>query len=223
MSTLVLFCFDYIDPESPENKRCISIIKGIVIVRRNAGINTTFRIRRQVAGCEIDRALKAVKENGKVVTVAAHGSSSSIFESDVDSTTYLVSASTLLVPLIKGLGGSATIMYCSSLELSSICARLLILLVSVGSITWKRLELKIMVDPSTPLPSQSDEKSQSSTQPKRRRTIRLKDLTISRSVDQRLSIQFDMSTGKVLGDNRVRFTSFIALLGRSKISILIDK
>ncbi|WVY90048.1 hypothetical protein V8G54_035562 [Vigna mungo] len=33
--------------ESPENKRRISIIKGIVIVRRNAGINATFRIRRQ--------------------------------------------------------------------------------------------------------------------------------------------------------------------------------
>ena len=28
---------------------------------------------------EIDRALNAVKENGKVVTVAAHGSSSAIF------------------------------------------------------------------------------------------------------------------------------------------------
>ncbi|WVY95156.1 hypothetical protein V8G54_034244 [Vigna mungo] len=40
--------------ESPENKRRISIIKGIVIARRNAGINTTFRIRRQVAGVGIE-------------------------------------------------------------------------------------------------------------------------------------------------------------------------
>ncbi|WVZ13823.1 hypothetical protein V8G54_011389, partial [Vigna mungo] len=35
--------------------------------------------------------------------------------------------------------------------------------------------------------------------------------------------KFDMSTGKVLGVSRVRFTSFVALLGRSKVSILIDK
>ncbi|WVZ22267.1 hypothetical protein V8G54_000811 [Vigna mungo] len=75
-----------------------------------------------------------------------------------------------------------------------------------------------MADPSTPPPSQSEDKSQSSTQPKRRRATRLKDLTISRSADQRLPIQFDMSTGKVLGDNRVRFTSFVALLGRSKLT-----
>ncbi|WVZ17512.1 hypothetical protein V8G54_010494 [Vigna mungo] len=80
-----------------------------------------------------------------------------------------------------------------------------------------------MADPSTPPPSQSEDKSQSSIQPKRRRATRLKDLTISRSADQRLPIQFDMSTGKILGDNRVRFTSFVALLGRSKVSILIDK
>ncbi|WVZ24868.1 hypothetical protein V8G54_003412 [Vigna mungo] len=31
------------------------------------------------------------------------------------------------------------------------------------------------------------------------------------------------SQRKVIGDNRVRFTSFVALLGRSKVSILIDK
>ncbi|BAT74032.1 hypothetical protein VIGAN_01198300, partial [Vigna angularis var. angularis] len=52
---------------------------------------------------------------------------------------------------------------------------------------------------------------------------RLKDLTVSRNADQKLPIQFDMSTGKVIGDNRARFTSFVALLGRSKVSILIDK
>nr|XP_023900433.1 uncharacterized protein LOC112012282 [Quercus suber]XP_023900434.1 uncharacterized protein LOC112012282 [Quercus suber]XP_023900435.1 uncharacterized protein LOC112012282 [Quercus suber]XP_023900436.1 uncharacterized protein LOC112012282 [Quercus suber]XP_023900437.1 uncharacterized protein LOC112012282 [Quercus suber]POE50772.1 50s ribosomal protein l19, chloroplastic [Quercus suber] len=34
--------------EVPENKQHVSILKGIVIVRRNAGLNTTFRIRRLV-------------------------------------------------------------------------------------------------------------------------------------------------------------------------------
>lgn len=38
----------------PENKRRTSIIKGIVIARRNAGLNTTFRIRRTVAGVGIE-------------------------------------------------------------------------------------------------------------------------------------------------------------------------
>ncbi|WVZ05622.1 hypothetical protein V8G54_018968 [Vigna mungo] len=75
---------------------------------------------------------------------------------------------------------------------------------------------------STPPPSQSENQNQSSTQPKCRHATRLKDLTISRSANQRLLIQFDMSTGKVFGDNCVRFISFVALLGRSKVSILID-
>ncbi|WVZ13259.1 hypothetical protein V8G54_017789 [Vigna mungo] len=80
-----------------------------------------------------------------------------------------------------------------------------------------------MADPSTPTPPQSEDQSQSSTQPKCRRATRLKGLTVSRNADKKLSIQFDMSTGKVIGDNRVRFTSFVALLGKSKVSILIDK
>ncbi|WVZ25824.1 hypothetical protein V8G54_004368 [Vigna mungo] len=80
-----------------------------------------------------------------------------------------------------------------------------------------------MADPSIPTPPQSEDQSQSSTQPKCRRATRLKDLIFSRNVDQKLPIQFDMSTGKVIGNNRARFTSFVALLGRSKVSILIDK
>ncbi|KAG0459222.1 hypothetical protein HPP92_022350 [Vanilla planifolia] len=36
--------------EVPENKRRISTLKGIVIARRNAGLNSTFRLRRLVAG-----------------------------------------------------------------------------------------------------------------------------------------------------------------------------
>ncbi|KAJ8752065.1 hypothetical protein K2173_001092 [Erythroxylum novogranatense] len=34
--------------EVPENKRRVSIVRGIVIARRNAGLNTTFRLRRIV-------------------------------------------------------------------------------------------------------------------------------------------------------------------------------
>ncbi|OMO51975.1 Ribosomal protein L19 [Corchorus capsularis] len=40
--------------EVPENKRRLSTIKGIVIARRNAGLNTTFRIRRMVAGVGVE-------------------------------------------------------------------------------------------------------------------------------------------------------------------------
>ncbi|KAJ4827194.1 hypothetical protein Tsubulata_016779 [Turnera subulata] len=36
----------------PENKRRVSTVKGIVIARRNAGLNTTFRLRRQDIGVE---------------------------------------------------------------------------------------------------------------------------------------------------------------------------
>ncbi|KAK6250161.1 hypothetical protein SCA6_004166 [Theobroma cacao] len=40
--------------EVPENKRRVSTIKGIVIARRNAGLNTTFRLRRMVAGVGVE-------------------------------------------------------------------------------------------------------------------------------------------------------------------------
>lgn len=38
----------------PENKRRVSTLKGIVIARRNAGLNTTFRLRRLVAGVGVE-------------------------------------------------------------------------------------------------------------------------------------------------------------------------
>jgi ribosomal protein L19 len=38
----------------PENKRRESTLKGIVIARRNAGIATTFRLRRLVAGVGVE-------------------------------------------------------------------------------------------------------------------------------------------------------------------------
>lgn len=48
-------CSDYVcQQQVPENKRRESTLKGIVIGRRNAGINTTFRLRRLVAGVGVE-------------------------------------------------------------------------------------------------------------------------------------------------------------------------
>ncbi|GJZ93418.1 50S ribosomal protein L19, chloroplastic-like protein [Tanacetum coccineum] len=43
--------------EVPENKRRVSTVKGIVIARRNAGLNTTIRLRRLVAGVGVESLL----------------------------------------------------------------------------------------------------------------------------------------------------------------------
>ena len=59
---LLLLCrlskFVHYDPSYeqvvPENKRRVSVLKGIVIARRNAGLNTTFRLRRLVAGVGVE-------------------------------------------------------------------------------------------------------------------------------------------------------------------------
>ncbi|KAL2903052.1 50S ribosomal protein L19 chloroplastic [Bienertia sinuspersici] len=40
--------------EVPENRRRLSIYKGIVISRQNAGIHTTFRTRRIIAGVGVE-------------------------------------------------------------------------------------------------------------------------------------------------------------------------
>ncbi|XP_058736405.1 large ribosomal subunit protein bL19c-like isoform X2 [Vicia villosa] len=55
--------------EVPENKRRVSIIKGIVIARRNAGLNTTFRIRRMVAGVGIESLFPLYSPNIKEIKV----------------------------------------------------------------------------------------------------------------------------------------------------------
>ncbi|KAK6149033.1 hypothetical protein DH2020_016558 [Rehmannia glutinosa] len=55
--------------EVPENKRRVSVIKGIVIARRNAGLNTTFRIRRLVAGVGIESLLPLYSPNIKEIKV----------------------------------------------------------------------------------------------------------------------------------------------------------
>ncbi|XP_022735847.1 uncharacterized protein LOC111289245 isoform X2 [Durio zibethinus] len=55
--------------EVPENKRRISTIKGIVIARRNAGLNTTFRIRRMVAGVGVESLFPLYSPNIKEIKV----------------------------------------------------------------------------------------------------------------------------------------------------------
>ncbi|KAL0534058.1 hypothetical protein IC582_028335 [Cucumis melo] len=55
--------------EVPENKRRISTLKGIVIARRNAGLNSTFRIRRVVAGVGIESLFPLYSPNIKEIKV----------------------------------------------------------------------------------------------------------------------------------------------------------
>eukprot|EP00252_Welwitschia_mirabilis_P014087 TRINITY_DN31111_c0_g1_i1.p1 TRINITY_DN31111_c0_g1~~TRINITY_DN31111_c0_g1_i1.p1 ORF type:complete len:264 (-),score=37.67 TRINITY_DN31111_c0_g1_i1:348-1139(-) len=55
--------------EVPENKRRVQIVKGIVIARRNAGLNTTFRIRRMVAGVGVESVYHLYSPNIKEITV----------------------------------------------------------------------------------------------------------------------------------------------------------
>lgn len=53
-SDYVIYIFFAIMQEVPENKRRVSLLRGIVIARRNAGIATTFRIRRVIAGVGVE-------------------------------------------------------------------------------------------------------------------------------------------------------------------------
>ncbi|KDP31020.1 hypothetical protein JCGZ_11396 [Jatropha curcas] len=55
--------------EVPENKRRVSIVKGIVIARRNAGLNTTFRLRRIVAGVGVESLYPLYSPNIKEIKV----------------------------------------------------------------------------------------------------------------------------------------------------------
>ncbi|KAA3463205.1 50S ribosomal protein L19, chloroplastic isoform X1 [Gossypium australe] len=55
--------------EVPENKRRVSTVKGIVIARRNAGLNTTFRIRRMVAGVGVESLFPLYSPNIKEIKV----------------------------------------------------------------------------------------------------------------------------------------------------------
>ncbi|KAL6178432.1 hypothetical protein ACLB2K_049950 [Fragaria x ananassa] len=58
--------------EVPENKRRLSIYKGIVISKQNAGIHTTFRIRRIIAGVGVEIVFPLYSPNIKELKVLSH-------------------------------------------------------------------------------------------------------------------------------------------------------
>uniref|UniRef100_A0A7N0RCI8 Ribosomal protein L19 n=1 Tax=Kalanchoe fedtschenkoi TaxID=63787 RepID=A0A7N0RCI8_KALFE len=55
--------------EVPENKRRVQVVKGIVIARRNAGLNTTFRLRRLVGGVGVESLFPLYSPNIREIKV----------------------------------------------------------------------------------------------------------------------------------------------------------
>lgn len=58
--------------EVPENRRRLSIYKGIVISKQNAGIHTTIRIRRIIAGIGVEIVFPLYSPNIKEIKVIKH-------------------------------------------------------------------------------------------------------------------------------------------------------
>ncbi|XP_010529983.1 PREDICTED: 50S ribosomal protein L19-2, chloroplastic-like [Tarenaya hassleriana] len=58
--------------EVPENRRRLSIYKGIVISKQNAGIHTTIRIRRMIAGVGVEIVFPIYSPNIKELKVVSH-------------------------------------------------------------------------------------------------------------------------------------------------------
>ncbi|VVB13178.1 unnamed protein product [Arabis nemorensis] len=58
--------------EVPENRRRLSIHKGIVMSRQNAGIHTTIRIRRIIAGIGVEIVFPIYSPNIKEIKVVSH-------------------------------------------------------------------------------------------------------------------------------------------------------
>ncbi|XP_059643356.1 large ribosomal subunit protein bL19cz [Cornus florida] len=58
--------------EVPENRRRLSIYKGIVISKQNAGIHTTIRIRRIIAGIGVEIVFPVYSPNIKEIKVIKH-------------------------------------------------------------------------------------------------------------------------------------------------------
>ncbi|KAG8374646.1 hypothetical protein BUALT_Bualt10G0017700 [Buddleja alternifolia] len=58
--------------EVPENRRRLSIYKGIVISKQNAGIHTTIRIRRIIAGVGVEIVFPIYSPNVKEIKVLKH-------------------------------------------------------------------------------------------------------------------------------------------------------
>ncbi|KAF7828473.1 50S ribosomal protein L19, chloroplastic-like isoform X2 [Senna tora] len=58
--------------EVPENRRRLSVYKGIVISKQNAGIHTTIRIRRIIAGVGVEIVFPVYSPNIKEIRVVNH-------------------------------------------------------------------------------------------------------------------------------------------------------
>ncbi|KAH0741572.1 hypothetical protein KY290_034615 [Solanum tuberosum] len=58
--------------EVPENRKRLSIYKGIVISKQNAGIHTTIRIRRIIAGVGVEIVFPVYSPNIKELKVVKH-------------------------------------------------------------------------------------------------------------------------------------------------------
>ncbi|KAL2472509.1 50S ribosomal protein L19-1 [Abeliophyllum distichum] len=58
--------------EVPENRRRLSVYKGIVISKQNAGIHTTIRIRRVIAGVGVEIVFPVYSPNIKEIKVIKH-------------------------------------------------------------------------------------------------------------------------------------------------------
>ncbi|KAK4262549.1 hypothetical protein QN277_028097 [Acacia crassicarpa] len=58
--------------EVPENRRRLSVYKGIVISKQNAGIHTTIRIRRIIAGVGVEIVFPVYSPNIKEIKVVSH-------------------------------------------------------------------------------------------------------------------------------------------------------
>uniref|UniRef100_A0A5B7AZC4 Uncharacterized protein n=1 Tax=Davidia involucrata TaxID=16924 RepID=A0A5B7AZC4_DAVIN len=58
--------------EVPENRRRLSVYKGIVMSKQNAGIHTTIRIRRIIAGIGVEIVFPVYSPNIKELKVVSH-------------------------------------------------------------------------------------------------------------------------------------------------------
>ncbi|XP_011098145.1 50S ribosomal protein L19-1, chloroplastic [Sesamum indicum] len=58
--------------EVPENRRRLSVYKGIVMSKQNAGIHTTIRIRRVIAGVGVEIVFPVYSPNIKEIKVVSH-------------------------------------------------------------------------------------------------------------------------------------------------------
>ncbi|KAL5973834.1 hypothetical protein ACLOJK_030492 [Asimina triloba] len=56
----------------PDNKRRAAIFKGIVMSKQNAGIHTTIRIRRIIAGIGVEIVFPVYSPNIKEIKVVNH-------------------------------------------------------------------------------------------------------------------------------------------------------